>query len=161
MLPDGPDSSGRWRHGVQLSFLPDTSRLGMTSTPNLPHHRAKQIGRETMTVQLGAFLRTTLPLGLDSLADYDSGRYHSLWLPDHMVSFWPDSIWTPEFTDLAVASPSPHRHLDAMAVAGAVAALTKNVPIATSVVDTVRRHPSLLAQTALTLSHLSRGRFIL
>jgi Luciferase-like monooxygenase len=114
-----------------------------------------------MTVQLGAFLRTTLPLGLDNLADYDSGRYHSLWLPDHFVSFWPDSIWTPEFTDLAVASPSPHRHLDALAVAGTVAALTKNTPISTLVVDTVRRHPVMLAQTALTLSHLSKGRFIL
>ena len=78
-----------------------------------------------------------------------------------MVSFWPDSIWTPEFTDLAIASPSPHRHLDALAVAGAVAVLTRNVPIATSVVDTVRRHPSLLAQSALTLDHLARGRFIL
>jgi phthiodiolone/phenolphthiodiolone dimycocerosates ketoreductase len=48
-----------------------------------------------------------------------------------------------------------------MAVAAAVAALTKNVPIATSVVDTVRRHPSLLAQSALTLDHIARGRFIL
>ena len=114
-----------------------------------------------MTVELGAFLRTTLPLGLDNLADYDSGRYHSLWLPDHFVSFWPDSIWTPEFTDLAVASPSPHRHLDALAVAGTVAALTQNTPISTLVVDTVRRHPVMLAQTALTLSHLSKGRFIL
>jgi phthiodiolone/phenolphthiodiolone dimycocerosates ketoreductase len=114
-----------------------------------------------MTVQLGAFLRTTLPLGLDSLADYDSGRYHSLWLPDHMVSFWPDSIWTPEFTDLAIASPSPHRHLDALAVAGAVAVLTERTPISTLVVDTIRRHPAMLAQTALTLSHLSKGRFIL
>src|SRR6516165_293194 len=114
-----------------------------------------------MKFQPAAFLRTTLPLDFSALPMLDSGRYHSIWLPDHMVSFWPDSIWTPEFTDLATASPSPHRHLDALAMAGAVAALTKNVPIATSVVDTVRRHPSLLAQTALTLSHLSRGRFIL
>jgi phthiodiolone/phenolphthiodiolone dimycocerosates ketoreductase len=114
-----------------------------------------------MKVQPAAFLWTTLPLDLSSLSVFDSGRYHSIWLPDHMVSFWPDSIWTPEFTDLAITSPSPHRHLDALAVAGAVAVLTKNVPIATSVVDTVRRHPSLLAQTALTLDHLARGRFIL
>ena len=114
-----------------------------------------------MKVQPAAFLRTTLPLDLSVLPALDSGRYHSIWLPDHMVSFWPDSIWTPEFTDLATASPSPHRHLDAMAVAGAAAALTQNVPIATSVVDTVRRHPAMLAQTALTLDHISKGRFIL
>jgi phthiodiolone/phenolphthiodiolone dimycocerosates ketoreductase len=114
-----------------------------------------------MKVQPAAFLRTTLPLDLGVLGDLDSGRYHSIWLPDHMVSFWPDSIWTPEFTDLATASPSPHRYLDAMAVAGAVAVLTERTPIATSVVDTVRRHPASLAQTALTLDHLSRGRFVL
>lgn len=114
-----------------------------------------------MKVQPAAFLRTTLPLDLSVLAGHDSGRYHSVWLPDHMVSFWPESIWTPEFTDLAIASPSPHRHLDALAVAGAVAVLTRTVPIATSVVDTVRRHPAMLAQTALTLDHLSKGRFIL
>jgi phthiodiolone/phenolphthiodiolone dimycocerosates ketoreductase len=98
---------------------------------------------------------------LSALEEIDSGRYHSLWLPDHMVSFWPDSIWTPEFTDLAVSSPSPHRQLDAISISGMIAGLTRNVPIATSVVDTVRRHPSLLAQSALTLSHLSKGRFIL
>jgi phthiodiolone/phenolphthiodiolone dimycocerosates ketoreductase len=114
-----------------------------------------------MKVQPAAFFRTTLPMDLSVLGNLDSGRYHSIWLPDHMVSFWPDSIWTPEFTDLATVSASPHRHLDGMAVAAAVAALTKNVPIATSVVDTVRRHPSLLAQTALTIDHISRGRFIL
>lgn len=114
-----------------------------------------------MDVSPAAFLRTTLPLDLSCLSDLDSGRYHSVWLPDHMVSFWPDALWTPEFTDLATVSPSPHRHLDGMAVAAAAAALTTTVPLATSVVDTVRRHPALLAQSALTVDHLSRGRFIL
>jgi phthiodiolone/phenolphthiodiolone dimycocerosates ketoreductase len=114
-----------------------------------------------MKVQPAAFFRTTLPYDLSVLPVLDSGRYHSIWLPDHMVSFWPESVWNPEFTDLAVSSPSPHRHLDALAMAGAVAALTTNVPIATSVVDTVRRHPAMLAQSALTLDHLSKGRFIL
>lgn len=114
-----------------------------------------------MDVKPAAFLRTTLPLDLSGLPDLDSGRYHSVWLPDHMVSFWPDALWTPEFTDLATVSPSPHRHLDGMAVAAAAAVLTTNVALATSVVDTVRRHPALLAQSALTIDHLSRGRFIL
>jgi phthiodiolone/phenolphthiodiolone dimycocerosates ketoreductase len=114
-----------------------------------------------MNVSPAAFLRTTLPLNLSTLAELDSGRYHSIWLPDHMVSFWPDALWTPEFTDLATASPSPHRNLDGMAVAAAAAVLTDTVPLATSVVDTVRRHPALLAQSALTIDHLSRGRFIL
>jgi phthiodiolone/phenolphthiodiolone dimycocerosates ketoreductase len=114
-----------------------------------------------MKVQPAAFLRTTLPLDLSRLDELDGGRYHSIWLPDHMVSFWPDAIWTPEFTDLATTSPSPHRHLDGMAVAAAAAALTKHVPIITSVVDTVRRHPAMLAQSALTIDHLACGRFIL
>ncbi|MBW8783212.1 MAG: LLM class flavin-dependent oxidoreductase [Novosphingobium sp.] len=114
-----------------------------------------------MRIQPAAFLRTTLPLAIETVEQLDSERYHSIWLPDHMVSFWPDSIWTPEFTDLAIASPSPHRHLDALAVAGAAAVLTQNIPLATHVIDTVRRHPAMLAQSALTISHLSKGRFFL
>lgn len=112
-------------------------------------------------VRPAAFLRTTLPLDLSTLTEFDTGRYHSVWMPDHMVSFWPDALWTPEFTDLATVSPSPHRHLDALAVAAAAAVLTERVPLATSVVDTVRRHPASLAQSALTIDHLSKGRFIL
>src|SRR5271156_7117742 len=95
-------------------------------------------------LQPAAFLRTTLPFALSRLKDLDSGRYHSIWLPDHMVSFWPDALWTPEFTDLASASPSPHRHLDGLAIAAAAAVLTENVPLVTAVVDTVRRHPCML-----------------
>ncbi len=114
-----------------------------------------------MPLELASFFRTTLPLDLSGLDALDDGRYHSLWLPDHLVSFWPDSIWTSEFTDLAQTSPSPHRYLDALTLAGAVAARTTRTRLATSVLDTVRRHPVMLAQSAVTLSHLSNGRFIL
>ena len=114
-----------------------------------------------MSIELAGFLRTTLPLDLSRLTDFDSGRYGSVWLPDHLVSFWPDAIWTPEFTDLAEVSHSPHRYMDALTLAGAVAATTERVRIATSVIDTVRRHPVMIAQAAVTLSHLSKGRFIL
>src|ERR1700744_6218562 len=98
-----------------------------------------------MKVQPAAFLRTTLPLDLSRLDDLDSDRYHSIWLPDHMVSFWPDSIWTPEFTDLATNSPSPHRHLDGLAVAAAAAVLNKNVPLVRAVVGPVRSPTALPA----------------
>lgn len=114
-----------------------------------------------MAFKPAGYIRTTLPVDFSVLDDLDSGRYHSIWMADHLVSLWPDSIWTPEFTDLATVNPSPHRHLDGLAMAAAVAALTKNTPIATSVVDTARRHPAMLAQTALTISHISKGRFIL
>jgi phthiodiolone/phenolphthiodiolone dimycocerosates ketoreductase len=114
-----------------------------------------------MTIQPAVLIDTVLPLDLSQLSLWDDGRHHSVWLTDHLVSFWPDSIWTPEFTDFATISPSPHRHLDSLAVAGTASALTKKVSIVTCAVDTVRRHPAMLAQAALTLSHLSRGRFIL
>lgn len=114
-----------------------------------------------MSFEFATFFRTTLPLDLSQLEWKDSGRYHSIMLPDHMVSFWPDSIWTPEFTDLATVSHSPHRYVDGLGVAAAAAVLTTRTPLCMCVVDTVRRHPSLLAQTALTISHLSKGRFIL
>ena len=114
-----------------------------------------------MSIELAGFLRTTLPLDVSTIADLDNGPYGSIWMPDHLVSFWPDAIWNPEFTDLAEVAHSPHRYVDALTLAGAVAASTKRIRIATSVIDTVRRHPVMIAQAAITLSHLSQGRFIL
>src|ERR1700759_1910764 len=106
-----------------------------------------------MKVQPAAFLRTTLPLDWSRLDELDSDRYHSVWLPDHMVSFWPDSIWTPEFTDLATVSPSPHRHLYGLAWASAAASLTKNVPLGSAFVDPVRNNSALPAKTSRTRNH--------
>jgi phthiodiolone/phenolphthiodiolone dimycocerosates ketoreductase len=51
--------------------------------------------------------------------------------------------------------------VDTLSLAGAVATRTTRTRLATSVLDTVRRHPVMLAQSALTLSHLSGGRFIM
>jgi phthiodiolone/phenolphthiodiolone dimycocerosates ketoreductase len=108
-----------------------------------------------------ALFDTTLPLDLSRLAGMGADRYDSIWFPDHYVSFWPETIWTPEFTDLATVSPSPHRQLDSIPVASVASAFTKDVKLGTFVVDTVRRHPAMLAQTALTMDHLSQGRFLL
>ena len=52
---------------------------------------------------------------------------------------------------------------EAEAVEARTAALEKHagVQVVTAVVDTVRRHPTLLAQTALTVDHLDLLRFAL
>jgi hypothetical protein len=54
------------------------------------------LDRALMRVSPAAFVRTTLPVNPSGLAELDTGRYHSIWLPDHMVSFRPDALWTLE-----------------------------------------------------------------
>ena len=78
-----------------------------------------------------------------------------------MVSFWPDSIWTPEFTDLATASPSPHRHLDGHGGGRRGRGADQDARG-----DQRRRHRPppprrCWPRRALTIDHLARGRFIL
>jgi phthiodiolone/phenolphthiodiolone dimycocerosates ketoreductase len=69
-----------------------------------------------MPIELAGFLRTTLPLDLSRLAGLDGGRYGAAWMPDHLVSSWPDATWTPDFTTMLLG-PDPgsgaverHRH---------------------------------------------------
>ena len=114
-----------------------------------------------MKVQPAAYLRTTLPLDLSQL-----GVTGQRALPFDLAAGSHGQLLAGLDLDARVHRPrhhlaSPHRHLDAMVVAGAAAVLSKNVPIATSVIDTVRRHPAMIAQAALTIDHLSKGRFIL
>src|SRR5207237_538970 len=85
----------------------------------------------------------------------------ALWFPDHLMGFWPQSAWTPDVTPLATVQRSPHTYLDPfIAIAGAAAA-TSTIKLGTSVTQPLGRHPAHLAQTFLSLSHLSGGRVIL
>ena len=57
--------------------------------------------------------------------------------------------------------PSPHIWFDPVPVVAAAAAATRDIRLGIGVTDVVRRHPASLAQTALTLDHLTGGRFVL
>ncbi|HEX7819940.1 MAG TPA: LLM class flavin-dependent oxidoreductase [Sphingobium sp.] len=81
-----------------------------------------------------AFLRTTLPLGIDSIAEPDTGVHR----PRRRLS-------------LAAPSPSPHRHQRH----GQGAPRSRHAGMLAC------WHAGMLAQSALTLGHLSSGRFIL
>ena len=91
----------------------------------------------------------------------DSLGYDSMGFPDHFCGFVPEQIWTPDITPLANFQQSPHTYYELSAIMSACAAVTENVQLVSSVTEPLRRHPILLAQTFLTLDHISRGRAVL
>ncbi|MBE0526200.1 MAG: LLM class flavin-dependent oxidoreductase, partial [Candidatus Thorarchaeota archaeon] len=90
----------------------------------------------------------------------DSLGYDSMAFPDHLAGFVPQSIWTPEVTQLAYLQQSPHTYYEMASIMGACAAATENVQLISSVTEPLRRHPALIAQTFLTLDHISNGRVV-
>ena len=97
-----------------------------------------------------AMLRLSQVLGVDSL-----------FIPDHYCGFMPRALWRPEVIPAARQIPSPHAFLDPFVMLGMIAATYRRVRIATGVTEALRRHPVSLAQAALTIDHISKGRFIL
>jgi phthiodiolone/phenolphthiodiolone dimycocerosates ketoreductase len=91
----------------------------------------------------------------------DSLGYDSMAFPDHFAGFIPQSIWIPEVTQLAYFQQSPHTYYELASIMGACAAVTENVQLISAVTEPLRRHPALIAQTFLTLDHISNGRTIL
>jgi phthiodiolone/phenolphthiodiolone dimycocerosates ketoreductase len=88
--------------------------------------------------------------------------FDAVWWADHLLHWFPYSIWTPELVPQAAAGQaSPHVWFDPVALVAAAAGATSSIRLGIGVTDLVRRHPASLAQTALTLDHLSQGRFVL
>jgi phthiodiolone/phenolphthiodiolone dimycocerosates ketoreductase len=87
--------------------------------------------------------------------------YDVIWWYDHLMSWWPQSIWTPDLVPPAKLQPNPHIHLDVIATMGAVGVSTERIKLGTSVTDAARRPPAMLAQEFLTLDHITKGRAIL
>ncbi|MFW9978458.1 MAG: LLM class flavin-dependent oxidoreductase [Candidatus Thorarchaeota archaeon] len=91
----------------------------------------------------------------------DSLGYDSMAFPDHFAGFIPESIWTPDVTPMAFIQQSPHTYFELSSIMAACAVVTEHVKLISAVTEPLRRHPILLAQTFLTLDHISRGRTIL
>ena len=88
--------------------------------------------------------------------------FDAIWWADHLLHWFPTSIWEPDLVPQAAAGQgSPHVWFDPVPVVAAVAGVTQDIRLGIGVTDLVRRHPASLAQTALTLDHLSGGRFVL
>jgi phthiodiolone/phenolphthiodiolone dimycocerosates ketoreductase len=100
--------------------------------------------------------------GIEQLVSVaQQGQFDSVFVWDHVMDFFAQSIWDEQFTWLANRSASPHEWFDFQTVLGYLAAKAPGVRLGVGVAEPIRRHPILLAQAALTLSHLSPRRPIL
>ncbi len=85
----------------------------------------------------------------------------SLWLPDHYMSFIPSQVWTPEVTPAANIVGSPDAFFDPMQILAVTAQKMRGVDVGTLVTEPLRRHPMTIAQSFVTLDHLSKGHAVL
>lgn len=83
-------------------------------------------------------------------------RLESVMLIDHFQNVFPRDLWTPDVTWLATRRPSPHEMFDYQVLAGYLARKVGRMRLGVGVTEPVRRHPVLIAQAMLTLSHLTR-----
>ena len=105
--------------------------------------------------------RPPLDAALDNTVRLEEVGYDALWYSDHFLHWFPPGVWTPDVTPLAGMMRSPHVFLDPMVLMGAVGARTERIRMGTGVTDAIRRHPAVLAQSFLTLDHITKGRAML
>ncbi|MFI6172650.1 LLM class flavin-dependent oxidoreductase [Nocardia sp. NPDC051052] len=84
------------------------------------------------------------------------GRLDSVLAPDHLISVFPKAIWDTDFTPQAKTLHSPDEQFDYAPLLAHLAAGAGRVQLGVGVTDPHRRHPVLLAQTFLTLAHMTK-----
>jgi phthiodiolone/phenolphthiodiolone dimycocerosates ketoreductase len=95
--------------------------------------------------QLRLLTRASRLIGLDTMM---------IW--DHFQDFIPQSLWTRENTWLADEMKYPHEHYDYQVLLGYLAAYAGNMRLGVGVTEPIRRHPVLIAQAMMTLSHMTK-----
>jgi len=85
----------------------------------------------------------------------------AVWLPDHFMGFTPAEVWRPEITAAARVVPSLDALFDPLQLLALTAVRIRGIDVGTSVTESIRRHPMALAQSFVTLDHISKGRAIL
>jgi len=99
--------------------------------------------------------------GINNLKRIEATGYDSVWFADHLMGWIPESIWTPDLIEMAKMQSSPHDFFDVYSMMAVAGAATSKIQLGTSVTETFRRHPAVLAQIFLTQDHISKGRVIL
>ncbi len=77
-------------------------------------------------------------------------------LIDHFQNLFPMVIWDKELTWLAGQRPTPHEFFDYQVLFGYFASRVGRMRLGVGVTEPIRRHPIQIAQSLMTLSHLTR-----
>lgn len=91
----------------------------------------------------------------------EADGFDAVWWPDHLMGWFPDSLWTEDLTPLARSQANPHVHVDPLMMMAVAGSQMTRARVGVVVTDLIRRNPAVLAQTMLTLDHLTKGRAIL
>ncbi len=106
-------------------------------------------------------VRPPADVAVGAAARREAEGFDAVWWADHLLHWFPLGIWDPELVPQAAVQTSPHVWLDPVPVIAQAAVATDRIRLGIGVTDLVRRNPASLAQTALTLDHLTGGRFML
>jgi phthiodiolone/phenolphthiodiolone dimycocerosates ketoreductase len=92
-----------------------------------------------------------------------ANRVDSFWVPDHLNSLFPRSLWKQKYCGATKLVPTIDASMEPWTMLGHLAARNRvgRMRLGVSVTDTGRRNPAVTAQAAATLHLLTRGRAIL
>jgi phthiodiolone/phenolphthiodiolone dimycocerosates ketoreductase len=83
-------------------------------------------------------------------------RLESVMVVNHLQNIFPTAIWDEEFSWLAAQRPTPEEHFDYQVFLGYLASRVGKLRLGVGVTEPIRRHPVLIAQAMLTLSHMTK-----
>lgn len=108
-------------------------------------------------ISVGLQIGTQPPLGAQRafLVGARMMRLDAVMLIDHFQNVFPSAIWDKDLTWLARQRPSPHEFFDYQVLSGYLARRVGRMRLGVGVTEPIRRHPLLIAQAMMTLSHLT------
>ncbi|MCE5291955.1 MAG: LLM class flavin-dependent oxidoreductase [Nocardiaceae bacterium] len=83
-------------------------------------------------------------------------RLDSAMVIDHFQNVFPTAVWDKDLTWMAAQHPSPHEFFDYQVMLGFLSSRVGRLRLGVGVTEPIRRHPVLIAQAMMTLSHLTK-----
>lgn len=87
--------------------------------------------------------------------------FDAVWTVDHFQGWFPQELWDKSLSWTASPDGTPHAYYDYQALIGYLSGRVGSMQVGVGVTEALRRHPVLLAQTAMTWSHMTKSAPIL